>query len=217
MNSIVWTKHPATGKPLICIAGHKPKQVQILDIETGAQVRTLVGHGRGINDLAVSPLCTSLLASAAEDHTIRLWNLDAKYEKQPCVAMFAGEGHKMPILAITFHPNGCWLLSGGIDTAVCLWAVPTLAELDRDQDSTLSHQDPKTIYYPHFHSTEVHDNYVDCLAFYGDLIISRSAKDPNGKSKTNEILLWKIDGFVSDEAPPDEPPCLLYTSPSPRD
>ena len=87
-----------------------------------------------------------------------------------------------------------------------MWAVPTLAELDRDQDSTLSHQDPKTIYYPHFHSTEVHDNYVDCLAFYGDLIISRSAKDPNGKSKTNEILLWKIDGFVSDEAPPDEPP-----------
>jgi len=118
------------------------------------------------------------------------------------VGLLAGEGHKMPVLAINFHPNGYWLLSGGIDTAVCLWAVPSLQDLERSEDPIF--QDFKTVYCPHFYSTEVHDNYIDCLAFYGDLIISRSA---NGNARiANEILLWKIDGFDSHAAPSSDPP-----------
>ena len=120
--------------------------------------------------------------------------------------MFAGEGHKQPILAVHFHPNGQWMLSGGLDTAVCLWAVPRLEELDKTETEINGGNEPKAIYYPHFHSTEVHHNYVDCVQFYGDLIISRAAKDQNDKNKNNQVLLWKIDGFNPNEAPPTDPP-----------
>lgn len=166
-------------------------------------MRTLSGHGKGVNDLAISPLSTSLLASCAEDTTIRLWNLDPKFEKKPCVALFAGEGHKWPVMAIHFHPNGRWLLSGGQDTAVCLWAVPTLEELEADGPTR---HEPLTVYYPHFFTKELHSNYVDSLAFFGDVIISRAARDQNERSKSNYIIVWKIDGFDPDEPTPAEPP-----------
>lgn len=168
-------------------------------------MRALAGHGRRINDLAISPLSTNMLASAADDYTIRLWNLEPKYQHQPCVAIFAGEGHRQPILAAQFHRNGQWMLSGGLDTAVCLWSVPTPIELERD-GGIEGHSDPKVVYYPHFHSTEVHDNYIDALVFYEDLIISRAAKEQSDRDKNNEILLWKIDGFDPDQPPPTDPP-----------
>lgn len=120
--------------------------------------------------------------------------------------MFCGEGHKQPILALRFHPNGRWLLSGGLDTAVCLWAVPKPEDLDKSGDELKNHNEPSIIYYPHFHSTEVHHNYVDCVQFYGDLIISRASTNQNARTKHNEIILWRIEGFDPDAPPPDDPP-----------
>ncbi|TKA75026.1 hypothetical protein B0A55_04792 [Friedmanniomyces simplex] len=215
-NSLAWSRDPATRKPLICVAGERPKQIQIFDVETGEHVRSLVGHGAAINDLAISPLSSSLLASASADYTIRLWNLDPEYEDQPCVAIFAGEGHRQHVLVCHFHPDGKWMLTAGLDTAIALWAVPSMDELIKHR--TLDgHPAPLTVYYPHFHSTEVHANYIDTAVFFGDFIISRAAKDQsedraNNKSGQkvkivpNEILLWRIDGFDSDNNPPAEPP-----------
>lgn len=45
------------------------------------------------------------------------------------------------------------------------------------------------IHHPHFSSTELHADYVDSLAFHGDLILSKSARE-------NCILLWRICGFT---------------------
>ena len=45
------------------------------------------------------------------------------------------------------------------------------------------------IHHPHFSSTELHADYVDSLAFHGDLILSKSARE-------NCILLWRICGFM---------------------
>lgn len=175
-----------------------------MESDTHLQDRSLYGHGKGVNDLAVSPLSENIIASAAEDYTIRLWNIHPDFARQPCVAIFAGEGHRQPILACHFHPNGRWMLSSGLDTAICLWAVPSPQELERDNYD--DHVDPKVVYYPQFHSTEVHANYIDNVVFYGDLILSRSAKDQTDKTVDNNIILWKIDGFDSEEDPPEEPP-----------
>ncbi|KAK3074237.1 hypothetical protein LTR53_003460 [Teratosphaeriaceae sp. CCFEE 6253] len=204
-NSLAWARDPATRKPLLCVAGEKPTQIQILDVESGARVRSLAGHGNAINDLAVSPLSSSLLASASADYTVRLWNLEPEYAAQPCVAIFAGEGHRQHVLVSQFHHNGRWMLTAGLDTAVCLWAVPSIEELARDPELE-GHQPPMTVYYPHFHSTEVHADYIDTAVFFGDLILSRASKDQNSKTVHNAILLWKIDGFASADAPPAEPP-----------
>jgi len=53
-----------------------------------------------INDLAVSPLAPNILVSASNDHTVRICNLDKAYEKQPCLAICAGEGHKEGLLSL---------------------------------------------------------------------------------------------------------------------
>ncbi|USW54257.1 Putative polycomb protein EED [Septoria linicola] len=207
LNSLAWTQDPVTQKPWICVAGDEHKHIKILDIESGYVARVLSGHGGAINDLCVSPISTSLLASCANDSTIRLWNLEPSHQEQPCVALLAGEGHKAPILAIEFHPNGKWLLSGGIDTAVCLWAVPDAAALERNDHSPAAK--PLIVYYPHFYTEELHPNYVDCFGWYGDLIISKAARDQVDASKdiySNEILLWKIEGFDADEPPAEDPP-----------
>lgn len=97
------------------------------------------------------------------------------------------------------------MLSSGLDTAVCLWAVPGMDELERADDED-GRTDPRVVYYPHFYSTEIHADYVDNVVFYGDLILSRSSKDQTNQSSSNEILLWKIDGFDSSDDPPEDPP-----------
>jgi WD40 repeat protein len=63
-------------------------------------VDTIVDIGQGINDLAISPINLEILASCSADDTIRLWSLNPVHEKEPCVALFAGEGHRATILSI---------------------------------------------------------------------------------------------------------------------
>lgn len=190
-----------SGKPLLCLAGSSPRHIAMIDISEGKQVRTLTGHGRSINELVVSPTSPNILASCSEDFTIRLWNIDPALAAQPCVAILAGEGHRQPLLACAFHPNGKWILSGAMDTAVALWAVPPPSALAREN---AENDEPIAVTYPHFFSTEVHPNYVDSLSFYGDLIISRCAQEQNNASKQHEILMWKIDGFQADMNPPED-------------
>ena len=100
LNSVAWTLDPKTKEPLLCVAAETPKHIKILSVKSGEVVRTLPGHGQYINDLVFSPLSTNILASCSGDHTIRLWNLDPDYEKYPLAAIFHGEGHKQPILAL---------------------------------------------------------------------------------------------------------------------
>lgn len=201
LNSLVWAQDPRTKKPLLCVAGAEHKHIKILDIESGDVVYTISGHGGAVHDLAVSPLSTSLIASASEDTTIRLWMIQPEADAASCVAILAGEGHKAPVLAIHFHPNGKWLLSGGIDHAICLWAVPPLDKLSEKATS-----EPLVVYYPHFFTKELHPNYVDSLAFYGNLILSKAARDQDQQRVSNEIILWKITGFDAEEPPAERPP-----------
>ncbi|KAJ9625127.1 hypothetical protein H2203_005082 [Taxawa tesnikishii (nom. ined.)] len=205
LNSLVWSQDPTTGDPLVCVGGANSSRIDVLNVVTGGVARAIRGHGASINDLAVSPLSSAILASGSADHTIRLWNLDPAYEKQPCAAIFGGGGHRDIVLAISFHSNGRYLLSGGQDTMVNLWSVPQCPDANTGTDK------PTTVYYPHFSSTEVHHGYIDCVKFHGDLILSRCSKDQTDgqdekEQAKNYILLWKIDGFSSDDPTPDRPP-----------
>lgn len=177
----------------------------IFDIERDEPIRELSGHGKAINDLQVSPLSPDILVSASEDLTVRIWNLSPKHEKQPCRAILGGQGHPQPLLTLDFHPNGRWLLTGAMDTAVALWAVPSLEELD-----SIDNIEPTLHPYPYFISSEIHTNFVDCVKWYGDCILSRAARneDDGGDAamKQNEIILWIIDGFDSSMPHPEHPP-----------
>lgn len=105
---------------------------------------------------------------------------------------------------MSIHPNGRWMLTGGVGTVVCMWAIPSIEDLERGPKDDHSSNEPKVVYHPVFYSTELHHNYVDNVVFYGDLIISRACRDHDNKA--NEIILWKIDGFDSSDDPPRHPP-----------
>lgn len=201
INSIAWIKEADTDRPFLCAAGINPKHILILDIETGETARTLHGHGRSVNELVTSTALPHILASCSEDFTVRLWSLHPNRAEQPCITVFAGEGHRQPLLACSLHKNGRWLLTGAMDTAVGLWSIPETVSADA---LVSSKEEPQTVFHPHFFSNEVHHNYVDCVVFYGDLILSRCAKAQDERAKDNEILLWKIDGFHADDESPQE-------------
>ncbi|KAF1987660.1 WD40 repeat-like protein [Aulographum hederae CBS 113979] len=190
LNSLTWSKDSA-GDPLVCVSGVSPK-IKILNVKTGKLINTLIGHGQIVNDLTTSPLCPSIIASGSQDCTIRLWNLNPARGRSPCMLILAGQGTKETILSVSFHPCGRYLISGGMDTQITLWALP---ELDGDAPPQ---DDGKVdvMHFPHFSTREVHADYVDCVQFYGDLVLSRAANE-------NKIILWKIDGFSSTNAVPD--------------
>ncbi|KAK9375735.1 WD40-repeat-containing domain protein [Lipomyces chichibuensis] len=184
--SACWTYDANTGRPLIAVGG-KSGVVKIIDCASGKLVRVLKGHGDEILDLHTCPTQPHIIASSSGDHTIRVWNLDPKYKDQPCAIICAGGGHREQVLTVCFHDSGRFLVSGGMDNQVHLWALPDLSNLPMHKD------DPIVLHWSHFSTNSLHSNYVDSVAFYGDLILSKAAKE-------NKIVLWRIDGFRSEMA-----------------
>jgi len=52
------------------------KLIKIWDATTGDIIQTLAGHSEGISDIAWSAH-SDYIASASDDNTVRIWNLDA--------------------------------------------------------------------------------------------------------------------------------------------
>lgn len=142
-------------------------------------------------EMVLSPIDQTLIASASADSTVRIWSIHPDHKRQPCALVCAGEGHKETILSIAFHSSGRYLLSGGMDHIVNLWVLPDLPDESTGTDK------PITLHYPHFSTSMVHSNYIDCLAFHGDYILSKAAKE-------SRIVLWAIQNFTS-KAPPPKP------------
>ncbi|KAF2433481.1 WD40 repeat-like protein [Tothia fuscella] len=198
-NSVAWIRGPTNGEPLIAFAGNLPN-IQIVDVESGTINRSLFGHGQPVNDIVVCPTLPTTIATCSQDHSIRLWNLKPEYAKFPCSVVCAGAGHSMSVESIDFHQTGRFLLSGGDDTYVHLWVIPEAHELEQlPKVSTGEREVAKRIHFPHFSTADLHSNNVDRVQFYGDLILSRAVKE-------DKILLWKIDGFNSSDAIPEQAP-----------
>ncbi|RPB23117.1 WD40 repeat-like protein [Terfezia boudieri ATCC MYA-4762] len=182
-----WTKDLETGDPILCVGGNAGT-IKVLNVREGKLIQTLIGHGDEVMDLEISPTDPNILASASADSSIRIWSLDPKHRQQPLACVLAGEGHRETVLTLAFHASGRYLLSGGMDHIVNLWTLPELPIESTGTDT------PIQIIYPHFSSSIVHSNYIDCLAFHGDLILSKAAKE-------HKIILWQIQNFSS-SAPP---------------
>ncbi|ESZ91798.1 hypothetical protein SBOR_7814 [Sclerotinia borealis F-4128] len=204
--SCCWTKDLATNKPLLCVAGVDPK-IKIFDVLSGKLIRVLTGHGgvflpnhidldsqglikfQDIDELVISPTNPHILASGSADSTVRIWSLDPENEQFPCAAILSG-GHTSAVSTISFHHSGRYLLSGGEDHVISLWALPDFP--DKNTGTDIATQ----IQYPHFSSSEIHTASVDCVCFYEDSILSRSANEEC-------IVLWEITGFDSKGLIPD--------------
>lgn len=183
-------------------------QIKLLEACSGSLFTTLTGHGAGlINDLATHPLYPWILASASIDSSIRIWDLrrwEDQYES-PCIVICGqGQGHQDGMLSIAWHLSGRYIVSGAHDNAVCVWTIPDLSDASefwvsispttRKSKSDAVH----VVQYPHFATAAVHSNYVDCVCFFGDMILSKAASE----DEKNKIVLWEITGFDSKLPPP---------------
>ena len=90
----------------------------IHDLATRAVYRVFEGHEGRINDATFSPDNT-ILATASEDETIILWDIDSGN------ILHRLEGHTGAVNDIEFTPDGTQLLSGSDDNTAILWNVST--------------------------------------------------------------------------------------------
>src|SRR5262245_55418534 len=82
-----------------------------------------------------------------------------------------------------------------MDHAVCLWLCPILFSssscLAAPTDAIPPTTDlPERYSYPHVSTTAIHSDYVDCVDFHNDFVLSKSARE-------GKIVLWQIRGFDS--------------------
>jgi polycomb protein EED len=193
-NSLAWMRDTKTGDPLLLFSGIVSK-IHVYNVAKHQYVKTLTGHGSAIQEIVPHPIAPSIFATCSDDNEVRLWNLDSRFEDSWCAVICHGEfGHASTVYSIAFSKNGRYLMSGGRDTWVHLWALPDPLELAQ---LPLEKAKSKRIYYPHFSSAQVHSDIVDCIRFHGDVIASRSVG--------YKITVWAIDGFCSEDDIPDPP------------
>ena len=193
------------GEPLLLGAGESGL-IRVFDVVKGELKTTLIGHGQSsINDLATHPIYPWIVASASEDTSVRVWDL-RRYNnthETPCVVICGhGHGHRESVLSVSWHDNGRYLITGAHDHRICIWTVPDLSpdssfweEISPSQRRRSSGE-VRIIHYPHFTTSAVHGNYVDCVQFYGDTVFSKAAEE-------HKIVWWSITGFNSKAPPPD--------------
>lgn len=152
-------------------------------------VHSFIGHTAAINDVKVNPKDPSMLLSASEDHSIRLWSIATRVN----VAIFGGyAGHRDQVISIDFDSSGNRFISGSMDHSLQIWDLtkPKIKQaIEQAKVFNAGHYNltfnTLKVHAADFVTREVHYNYVDCVNWFGDLFLSKSSGDPSA------IVCWQ--------------------------
>ena len=191
-----WASCHVDARPLLVVGGFTGV-IKVLDVANGSLRSALLGHGNCVNSIAVRAAQRKgegdLVITASKDESIRVWNL----RNNTCVLVLAGAGgHTGEITAVDYsHANGL-LLSCGLDNAVKVWSLRVhegekgIIRKSHEWEGHPSSFPTRFVQYPMHSSSKVHGNYVDSVAWLGDLILSKSVDD--------QVLLWAIKEMHKD-------------------
>lgn len=89
---------------------------------------TLRSHFDGVRALAFHPQ-ESVLITASEDHTLKLWNLQKTVPAKKSASLdveplYTFRSHNGPVLCLAMSANGEQCYSGGLDGAINCWNLP---------------------------------------------------------------------------------------------
>ncbi|PWA74234.1 polycomb group protein FIE2 [Artemisia annua] len=110
----------ADGRPML-VAGGINGIIRVIDAGKEKIHKSLVGHGRSVNEIRTQALRPSLVLSASKDESVRLWNVETGI----CILIFAGAGgHRNEVLSVDFHPSDIYrIASCGMDNTVKIWSI----------------------------------------------------------------------------------------------
>lgn len=166
------------GKHSVLIAGGVRGVIRVIYPENETtKVEHFIGHGGEINQVTVSIRKPFLLASASSDRSVRLWNIHTHV----CIAnIHSLDSHRDGVCSLAFNFACTKLASAGMDNKVLIWDIESYEFATAIDDSQRFFEKNckhafKTITHPRslFSTRDVHENYIDCIAWHGEFLFSK--------------------------------------------